>query len=244
MGTYQRSMATISSAVDSLNSAPMNELRFVQFSLLARTFRLLRGIHTLVRERQPTEAGILTLSLFEVRLDAQYIGANIDRAHHWMTHDSELHQAWTVRSKINELYPRPEERDAQLQFFAFLSQLKHANPRAGSLAFGFRLNGNSTTLSMEDDPQDPIVQRHCRLILFSAITQALQSSGALFRSINCGAQFVEPLRQFLEFASQANSHIGDTAEAFDIEARADTSWITPHMFSAALERWGNIRPRS
>ena len=107
---------------------------------LAVLIRMVEGslsAEILCMKNRVRDAAILLLSLFELRLDLQYIANDLVRADKWIDHARENNKPWSVHSQLKEIYPATNEFDAEIAIYRLYSMVKHCNP--AGLTFSFPL---------------------------------------------------------------------------------------------------------
>jgi hypothetical protein len=107
---------------------------YVALLLFARVDTGMQAVGLLLQHGLTTEAGVITLSMFEMKLDMLYVGTDAARGDFWLTHANPLRQPWKVTHKIDALYTG-EAREWEQATFAFLSAIKHGNPVSGPAGF-------------------------------------------------------------------------------------------------------------
>lgn len=215
-------------------------LIFVQKSLAFRVNRLHAAIDLLVEDNLPSEAAIVELTLFETRLDVLYISSDEARANHWLFHADDHRHPWSVRQKIEGVYSDPQRQKGQRELFSFLSRIKHGNPQAGTLGFGWRNRDGAKTSSNREE-NDSISYDFRRLVLHTPTLQLLETTVRAVNVISKGVGVEPHLAAGLNHhGSVANELIEPLVSALDARARIESAWVTPSVLMANLERWGPI----
>jgi hypothetical protein len=97
----------------------------------------------LLKEKHPSEAAILCLTQFELRLDLAYTAYSVDAAREWIEHEKTKISVQKIRSHIDNLFSDDSERDDLDSIFRYLSGIKHGNPVFSELGFPGRRSGHS-----------------------------------------------------------------------------------------------------
>ena len=116
-----------------------NAATYVSSLLLARVITGLQAVDLLLRNDYVIEAGVVTLSVFETKLDMLYVGTDAKRGDYWLRHEDPIRQPWSVAHKINSIY-EGDLRQREQTTFQFLSAIKHGNPTAGPAGYPERRN--------------------------------------------------------------------------------------------------------
>jgi len=132
----------------------VNEIIIVPLIIVARVIRTHRAIELLVDEGHPTEAAILALTQFELRLDLAYTAVDVKRAAAWLEHENTKWSLLPVKDKIAKLFSSKKEREMLGDVFEYLSGIKHGNPIFSELGFPVRSEGKHfvvTTGEIDDE---------------------------------------------------------------------------------------------
>lgn len=109
---------------------------YVPMLLFATVLRSVDAGRVLLEHGFSSEAGVVTLSLFESKLDLLYVGTDAQRGDQWLNHTDPVHQPWNVSDKIDAIYGSGTlERLRQKAIFQALSAVKHRNPISGPAGF-------------------------------------------------------------------------------------------------------------
>jgi hypothetical protein len=127
---------------------PINEIVIVPLMISARICRTYDAIQLLLENGHPSEAAVLTLTQFELRLDLAHTAHDVAHAAEWLDHDN---LGWSVvqkmEKKINGLFSDSDDRKRLSDIFKYLSGIKHGNPIYSALGFPARENGTGIEIS-------------------------------------------------------------------------------------------------
>lgn len=127
---------------------PINESIFVPLLIIARIIRTHDAIQLLLKHAHVSEAAVLTLTQFELRLDLAYTAHEPSHATEWAAHEN---MRWSVaqkmETKIKGLFSEHEDRKRLTEIFYYLSGIKHGNPLYSALGFPARGNGLGLEIS-------------------------------------------------------------------------------------------------
>lgn len=127
---------------------PINEIIIVPLLISARIFRTYDAITLLLENGYVSEAAVLALTQFELRLDLAYTAHDVAHATEWLGHES---LGWSVAQKmdkkINSLFSNPDDRVRLSDIFKYLSGIKHGNPTYSALGFPARQDGPGLEIS-------------------------------------------------------------------------------------------------
>jgi hypothetical protein len=119
----------------------INEIIVVPLLIIARIFRTYDAIQILLNNSYASEAAVLTLTQFELRLDLAYTATDIAHATKWLDHeDISWSVAQNMEKKINGLFTDLDDRTRLSDIFKYLSGIKHGNPTYSALGFPAREN--------------------------------------------------------------------------------------------------------
>lgn len=117
----------------------ISEIIFVPLLLTARIFRTYDAIQLLLDNDFVSEASVLVLTQFELRLDLAYTAHDASHAKQWAEHEN---IGWSVaqkmEKKINYLFSEKDDRERLSDIFKYLSGVKHGNPAYSGLGFPAR----------------------------------------------------------------------------------------------------------
>lgn len=102
----------------------------------------------LCQKNRVRDAAILILSIFELRLDLQYIALDTSRATTWIEHAEEKKKPWRVSTQLKAVYSDLGELEAQFYLYRQYSMVKHCNPMGRSLAFPLSVTTDTFTIDM------------------------------------------------------------------------------------------------
>lgn len=127
--------------------ATINEIIIVPITLLGRIIRTHDAIQLLLKEEHPSEAAVLALTQFELRLDLAYTADDVKRAAAWLEHEKLERSLLSVKKKIETLFKDEAERENLSEIFKYLSGIKHGNPVYSELGFPGRVSGGKIRIS-------------------------------------------------------------------------------------------------
>lgn len=133
--------------VAQLGSNPVTIANRTALAMLQRIAEGSLSTEILCMKNRVRDAAILILSLFELRLDLQYIANDLARADTWIDHTRENKKPWSVRTQLEELYRDKNELDAEIANYRQYSMVKHCNP--AGLAFSFPVAVTRDTLQLD-----------------------------------------------------------------------------------------------
>jgi hypothetical protein len=126
----------------------INEIIFVPLILSARIFRTYDAIALLLQNGFLSEAAVLVLTQFELRLDLAYTAHDISHATQWAEHENmDWSVAQKMEKKINSLFSERDDRKRLSDIFKYLSGIKHGNPIYSGLGFPARGNIDGLLIS-------------------------------------------------------------------------------------------------
>lgn len=137
----------IQDIVAQLGNNPVTTPNRVALAMLQRMAEGSLSTEVLCMKNRVRDAAILVLSLFELRLDLQYIANDLSRADTWIDHVRENKKPWSVRSQLESLYTDKDELDAEIANYRQYSMVKHCNP--AGLAFSFPIAVTRDTLQLD-----------------------------------------------------------------------------------------------
>ena len=127
--------------------ATINEIIIVPITLLGRIIRTHDAIQLLLKEEHPTEAAVLALTQFELRLDLAYTADDVKHAAAWLEHEKLELSLLSVKNKIETLFKDEAERENLTKIFTYLSGIKHGNPVYSELGFPGRFSKSKIQIS-------------------------------------------------------------------------------------------------
>jgi hypothetical protein len=125
----------------------INEIITVPLTIIARIVRTNDAIQLLLKEGHPSEAAVLALTEFELRLDLAYVAHDVKHAAAWLDHENTRWSLITVGDKLTTLFDDKVERAKLEKIFRFLSGIKHGNPVFSELGFPARIEGRTVQVS-------------------------------------------------------------------------------------------------
>ncbi len=127
--------------------APLSEIIFVPLIIFFRIARTRDAIEALVRAGFHTEAAVLVLTQFELRLDIAYTARDIEQATEWLSHENTKWSVKSIKDKIKFLLPDEAERSKLNEIATCLHGIKHGNPIYSELGFPVRQDGHQMVVS-------------------------------------------------------------------------------------------------
>lgn len=125
----------------------VNEIVIVPVTLLGRIIRTHDAIQLLLNEQHPSEAAILALTQFELRLDLAFTANDVKHAAAWLEHEVLSWSLLSMKKKIENLFTDKAERERLNAIFTYLSGIKHGNPVYSELGFPGRVSGRQVQIS-------------------------------------------------------------------------------------------------
>ena len=125
----------------------VNEIIFVPMMIMSRIIRTHDAIDLLLKNGHPSEATVLALTQFELRLDLAYTASDVKHAAGWLDHEDRKWSLMSVKDKIETLFSEDAERAKLYYIFQFLSGIKHANPVYSELGFPARVKSGTMFVS-------------------------------------------------------------------------------------------------
>lgn len=108
--------------------------------LLQRLAECSVSVAILAAKGQRRDCAVLLVTIMELRLDLQYISVDSQRADYWLGHTQLHRKPWAVAKQLKELFPVPEELEAEQSNYQRLSMAKHGNPAGGLESFPIGLS--------------------------------------------------------------------------------------------------------
>lgn len=112
----------------------INEIIFVPMAIMARIVRVHEATLALLKEGYVSEAAVLTLTAFELRVDLLDVASDIKRATAWVEHDDHKQKSAKMKPTLDRLFGKARA-DRMYEIFRILSGIKHGNPLYSDLAF-------------------------------------------------------------------------------------------------------------
>jgi hypothetical protein len=125
----------------------LSEIVLAPMIIFSRIVRTHDAIQLLVNEEFYTEAAVLILTQFELRLDIAYTASEIKRATKWLSHEDKKWQVISISNKIKTLFTDEGERTKLNEIAGHLHGIKHGNPIYSELGFPVRRDGRKLTTS-------------------------------------------------------------------------------------------------
>ncbi len=206
--------------------ATINEIIIVPITLLGRIIRTHDAIQLLLKEEHPSEAAVLTLTQFELRLDLAYTAVDVKHAAAWREHEKLEWSRLSVKKKIETLFNDDAEREKLSEIFTYLSGIKHGNPVYSELGFPGRISGGQIQIStgpIGDDFEKQFTEAVYKYALYQLAwsTQVLNVCTAKYAVVDKAVRqnvrdlcatlhpFEQKFRQFLEdVAEHRPGHFG------------------------------------
>jgi Family of unknown function (DUF5677) len=113
----------------------LNKEDLVVLMLLNRLVECLLSFELLLSRGRERDAGVLLVTLIELRLDLCYLNKNPSQAQAWIDHDDHHRKPWKVSFLIDALHTDQDERAAAKAVYEHCSMVKHGNPAGGILTF-------------------------------------------------------------------------------------------------------------
>jgi hypothetical protein len=156
-----------------------NEIIIVPLLIVARILRTYDAIQLLLNNRYVSEAAVLSLTQFELRLDLAYTAHNVEHASEWLDHEKlTVSIAQRMEKKIDSLFTDKDDRARLGDIFKYLSGIKHGNPMYSSLGFPARGNGAELKIST-GEIADEFSEEFSRQVASYSIYQLAWSSQVL-----------------------------------------------------------------
>lgn len=206
--------------------ATINEIITVPITLLGRIIRTHDAIQLLLKEDHPSEAAVLALTQFELRLDLAYTADDVKHAAEWLEHEKLELSLLSVKKKIETLFGDGAERENLSKIFKYLSGIKHGNPVYSELGFPGRISGGKIRIStgpIGDDFEKQFTEAVYKYALYQLAwsTQVLNVCTAKYAKVDKAIRqnvrdlyvtlhpFEQQFRQFLEnVAEHRPGHFG------------------------------------
>jgi hypothetical protein len=127
----------------------LNEIILVPLIIFSRIVRTHDAINALIRDEFYTEAAVLLLTQFELRLDIAYTASEIEHATRWLSHEERKWQVMSIPAKIKALFPgvSDEYYKRLKEIVECLHGIKHGNPIYSELGFPVRHEGRQVIIS-------------------------------------------------------------------------------------------------
>ncbi|MGE0270082.1 MAG: hypothetical protein AB7P84_02275 [Alphaproteobacteria bacterium] len=150
-----------------------------------------------MKEEHPTEASVLTLTQFELRLQLAYTAYDPKNATQWVEHEDVRYLSLNMRDRINSLFKDETERARLYSIFQNLSGIKHGNPVYSELGFSVRRSGRTFSISTGYF-DDEFSKKLTDIVRLYANYQLAWSSFALYRCIGRYARIDSELGKKIE----------------------------------------------
>ncbi len=206
--------------------ATINEIIIVPITLLGRIIRTHDAIQLLLKEEHPSEAAVLALTQFELRLDLAYTADDVKHAAAWLEHEKLEWSLLSVKKKIETLFKDEAARENLSKIFTYLSGIKHGNPVYSELGFPGRVSGGEIRIStgpIGDDFEKQFSEAVYKYALYQLVwsAQVLNVCTAKYAKVDTAVKqnvrdlcvtlhpFEQKFRQFLEnVAEHRPGHFG------------------------------------
>jgi len=134
-------------------------------AVLHRMIECATSILILAGQNRSRDMAVLLLNLMELRIDLQYIALSPERESQWLEHRKEWQKPWNRGAQLKEIFPRPEERQADTNMYHMFSMIKHGSPAKevfwlteqmktpedqGGVAFSITCNGKKLIVDQQD----------------------------------------------------------------------------------------------
>ena len=126
---------------------PINEIIFVPLTIFARIIRTHLAIELLIEQKHPSEAAVLALTEFELRLALAHTASDIKQATEWVAREDRRFLSMKTKDQICALFDKKADQDRLYNVFQHLSGIKHGNPVYSELSFPVRAQGASFMIS-------------------------------------------------------------------------------------------------
>lgn len=152
-----------------------------------RIQRMQRAIEELVSAGLPSEAAVVALAQFELRLDVMYIGDDDDKANRWMNNTNREKSPWPVRQKIERVFSDEARREHERVLYREWSAIKHNNATAREWAFPIRMR-DGVVIVYSEDPYDSHTDALAAFVLLFGVLHLLESWRAALSALGAMAQ--------------------------------------------------------
>ena len=156
----------------------INEIILVPMMIMSRIIRSHDAIDLLLKNGHPSEAAVLALTQFELRLDLAYTASDVKHAAAWLDHENTKLSLMNVKKKINTLFSDEVERAKLYYIFQCLSGIKHANPVYSELGFPGRAKGGKLLVST-GEISDEFLEEFTNMVFAYSAYQLAWSSQVL-----------------------------------------------------------------
>ena len=140
------------------------------FIISKQIFRTYDAIDLLIREAFISEARLLVLIQFELRVDLAYSVYDSYNATRWPEHENlEWNVAQTMEKKINTIFSQRDDRSRIIDIFNYLSSIKHCNSISAGMDFPARgcVHGLLIpTGGLEDDSSNEFARQLARYAMY------------------------------------------------------------------------------
>lgn len=157
-----------------------NEIILVPMTIFARIVRVHEATVGLLKDGYVSEAAVLTLTAFELRIDLLDTASDINRATAWIEHGDVARKPDSVRATLNRLF-RKAETDRMYEIFRYLSGIKHGNSLLSDLAFP--ISKRHSTLMVTTGPIDNAAMQAFSRAIFAYSTYQLIWAGQVLNKV-------------------------------------------------------------
>jgi hypothetical protein len=142
------------------------------------------SIEILASKGRVRDAAVLILTLFELRVDLQYIAQDAQRETEWLEQAETRRKRWSVSSQLKHLYPNEKERELEAWFYEQCSMVKHGNPAGGQISFAASVEPGHLVLGKENFD----LLRGYLFAAASNLSQAFQAALQILRRHGCDVE--------------------------------------------------------
>lgn len=167
----------------------INEIIFVPVAILSRIVRGHEATLALLKDAYVSEAAIVTLATFELRVDLLDVARDIKRATAWVEHSDRKQKLGKMKPTLDGLFGKVEA-DRMYYIFSTLSGIKHGNPRYSELAFPITMRRGMMTVTT--GPIETAAAHAFSRSLFAYSTYQLVWAAQVFAKFVARYAFVEP----------------------------------------------------
>lgn len=125
----------------------LSEIVLAPMIIFSRIVRTYDAIKALISDEFYTEAAVLVLTQFELRLDIAYTASEIEHATKWLSHEDRKWQVMSIKKKIATLFDDEAERSKLNEIAEHLHGIKRGNPIYSELGFPVRQDGRRVMIT-------------------------------------------------------------------------------------------------
>lgn len=159
--------------------------------ILNRITEVCLSVELLVSKGRWRDAATLLLTIFELRLDLQYLVAEQTRVETWLSHREKGRKPWRVTEQIRDLFPDDSEREAERSNYRSFSMIKHGNPAADGL--GFSIHPGTRHLTVHGDEMNLGMSVACLFTAGTNLMEAVVAARELLETV--GIDFSNTLKE-------------------------------------------------